>query len=139
MEPIQLNFLLVVWLMFFSMFSGLAISIACVGLFGLSAYTTSLRTKEIGVRKVHGASVTGVTILLSKEFTKLVLVAFVLAAPVGWWMMNNWLQSFAYRITLGAGSFLLAGGAALTIAWLTVSYQSIKAARADPIRSLKSE
>jgi putative ABC transport system permease protein len=123
----------------FSVFSGLAIIIACVGLFGLSAYTASLRTKEIGVRKVLGASVTGVTVLLSKDFTKLVIIAYVLAVPVSWWMMNNWLQSFAYRITPGVGSFLLAGGAALTIAWLTVSYQSIKAARVNPVKSLRSE
>lgn len=123
----------------FSVFSGLAIIIACVGLFGLSAYTASLRTKEIGVRKVLGASVAGVTVLLSKDFTKLVLVAFVLAVPVSWWMMNNWLQSFAYRITPGVGSFLLAGGAALGIAWLTVSYQSVKAAMVNPVKSLRSE
>jgi putative ABC transport system permease protein len=123
----------------FSVFSGLAIVIACVGLFGLSAYTASLRTKEIGVRKVLGASVTGVTVLLSKDFTKLVIIAFVLAVPVSWWLMNNWLQSFAYRITPGVGSFLLAGGAALTIAWFTVSYQSIKAAMVNPVTSLRSE
>jgi putative ABC transport system permease protein len=110
-----------------------------VGLFGLSAYTASLRTKEIGVRKVLGASVAGVTVLLSKDFTKLVLIAFVIATPVSWWLMNNWLQSFAYRITPGAGSFLLAGVAALTIAWLTVSYQSIKAAMVNPVKSLRSE
>jgi putative ABC transport system permease protein len=123
----------------FSVFSGLAIIIACVGLFGLSAYTASLRTKEIGVRKVLGASVAGVTVLLSKDFTKLVLIAFVLAVPVSWWLMNNWLQSFAYRITPGAGSYLLAGLAALSIAWLTVSYQSIKAAMVNPVKSLRSE
>jgi putative ABC transport system permease protein len=123
----------------FSVFSGLAIVIACVGLFGLSAYTASLRTKEIGVRKVLGASVSGVTLLLSKDFTKLVLVAFVLAVPLSWWMMNNWLQSFAYRISLGAGSFVLAGSIALGIAWLTVSYQSIKAALVNPVQSLRSE
>jgi putative ABC transport system permease protein len=123
----------------FSVFSALAIIIACVGLFGLSAYTASLRTKEIGVRKVLGASVTGITLLLSKEFTKLVFVAFVLAAPIAWWAMNNWLQSFAYRITPGVGSFLFAGLAALSIAWLTVSYQSIKAAMVNPVKSLRSE
>ena len=123
----------------FYLFSGLAIIIACVGLFGLSAYTASLRTKEIGVRKVLGASVAGVTVLLSKDFTKLVLIAFVLATPISWWIMNNWLEGFAYRITPGAGSFLLAGGAALAIAWLTVSYQSVKAAMVNPVKSLRSE
>ena len=123
----------------FSVFSALAIIIACVGLFGLSAYTASLRTKEIGVRKVLGASVMGVTILLSKEFTKLVLIAFVLAVPLAWWMMDKWLTSFAYRISIGVGSFLLAGVAALGIAWLTVSYQSIKAALVNPVKSLRGE
>lgn len=123
----------------FSVFSALAIIIACVGLFGLSAYTTSLRTKEIGVRKVLGASVVGVTFLLSKDFTKLVLVAFMLAVPVSWWLMNNWLQDFAYRIALNAQPFILAGVIALGIAWLTVSYQSIKAALVNPVKSLRSE
>ncbi len=123
----------------FSVFSGLAIIIACVGLFGLSAYTASLRTKEIGIRKVLGASVSGVLVLLSKDFTKLVLIAFVLATPLAWWMMSTWLGSFAYRIEMGVGSFLLAGSTALLIAWLTVSYQSIKAAIANPVKSLKSE
>jgi putative ABC transport system permease protein len=123
----------------FSVFSGLAIIIACVGLFGLSAYTASLRTKEIGVRKVMGASVAGVTILLSKDFTKLVAVAFVLAVPLSWWMMNNWLQAFAYRISLGATAFVMAGLISLGIAWVTVSYQSIKAALVNPVKSLRSE
>jgi putative ABC transport system permease protein len=123
----------------FTVFSSLAIIIACVGLFGLSAYTASRRTKEIGIRKVLGASVGGVVVLLSKDFTKLVLVAFVLAAPLAWWMMSEWLDSFAYRIALGVGSFVLAGVAALAIAWLTVSYQSIKAAVVNPVLSLRSE
>ena len=123
----------------FTVFSSLAIIIACVGLFGLSAYTASRRTKEIGIRKVLGATVGGVVVLLSKDFTKLVLLAFVLATPLAWWMMDQWLNSFAYRIPLGAGSFALAGLAALSIAWLTVSYQSVKAAMVNPVRSLKSE
>jgi putative ABC transport system permease protein len=123
----------------FSVFSGLAIIIACVGLFGLSAYTASLRTKEIGIRKVMGASVTGVLILLSKDFTKLVLIAFVLASPLAWWMMSEWLGSFAYRIELGAGAFIVAGAIALLIAWLTVSYQSIKAAIVNPVKSLRNQ
>ncbi len=123
----------------FQVFSGLAIIIACVGLFGLSAYTASLRTKEIGIRKVLGASVSGVVLLLSKEFTKLVLLAFLLAAPVAWWMMDQWLHGFAYRIGLGLSSFVLAGGVSLLIAWLTISFQSLKAAMLDPVKSLKSE
>jgi putative ABC transport system permease protein len=123
----------------FTVFSGLAIIIACVGLFGLSAYTASLRTKEIGVRKVLGSTVGDVVILLSKDFTKLVLIAFVLAVPLGWWMMDQWLSNFAYRIDLSLMSFLLAGILALLIALITVSYQSIKAAMVNPIKSLKSE
>jgi len=123
----------------FAVFSGLAIAIACVGLFGLSAYTASLRTKEIGIRKVLGSSVSGVVILLSKDFTKLVLIAFVLAVPLSWWMMDTWLKGFAYRVDLGINSFIVAGVLALAIAWLTVSYQSIKAAIVNPVKSLKSE
>jgi len=123
----------------FAVFSGLAIAIACVGLFGLSAYTASLRTKEIGIRKVLGSSVSGVVILLSKDFTKLVLIAFVLAVPLSWWMMDTWLKGFAYRVDLGINSFIVAGILALAIAWLTVSYQSIKAAIVNPVKSLKSE
>lgn len=123
----------------FAVFSGLAIIIACVGLFGLSAYTASLRTKEIGIRKVLGSSVGNVVVLLSKDFTKLVLIAFFLAVPLSWWMMDTWLKGFAYRIDLGANSFIIAGVLALGIAWLTVSYQSIKAAIVNPVKSLKSE
>jgi putative ABC transport system permease protein len=123
----------------FAVFSGLAIIIACVGLFGLSAYTASLRKKEIGIRKVLGASVGGVVTLLSKEFTKLVIIAFIIATPISWWMMSTWLQGFAYRTSLGVGVFILAGLVALLIAWLTVSYQSIKAAIANPVKSLRSE
>jgi putative ABC transport system permease protein len=123
----------------FAVFSGLAIIIACVGLFGLSAYTASLRTKEIGIRKVLGSSVQEVVILLSKDFTRLVLVAFVLSVPLAWWMMDSWLKGFAYRIDLGLASFVIAGILALSIALLTVSYQSIKAAMLNPANSLKQE
>jgi len=123
----------------FAVFSSLAIIIACVGLFGLSAYTASLRTKEIGIRKVLGSSVGGVVVLLSKDFTRLVLIAFAFAVPLSWWMMDAWLKGFAYRITLGVDPFVVAGIFALGIAWFTVSYQSIKAAIVNPVRSLKSE
>ncbi len=123
----------------FTVFSGLAIFIACVGLFGLAAYTASLRTKEIGVRKVLGASVTGVVLLLSRDFTKLILVAFALAVPLGWYLMDQWLASFAYRTTLSPSTFIIAGTLALAISWLTVSYQSIKAAMRNPVKSLRSE
>jgi len=123
----------------FAIFSALAIIIACVGLFGLAAYTAGLRTKEIGIRKVMGASVAGVIVLLSKDFTKLILIAFILAAPFAWYLMDNWLKGFAYRIELGIGVFLLAGLTSLLISWITVSYQSIKAAIVNPVVSLRSD
>lgn len=123
----------------FGAFTAFAIFIACLGLFGLASFITEQRTKEIGVRKVLGASVTGIVVLLSKEFTKLVLVASVVAFPIGYYAMNAWVQNFAYHITIGPGIFLLAGVAALLIAWLTVSYQSIKAAISDPIKALRYE
>ena len=125
--------------MLFTVFSGLAIFIACVGLFGLAAYTASLRTKEIGVRKVLGASVSGVVFLLSRDFTKLILLAFALAVPLGWYLMDQWLAGFAYRTTLSPITFVIAGALALGISWLTVSYQSIKAAMRNPVKSLRSE
>ena len=124
----------------FAIFSGLAILVACIGLFALSAYITSLRTKEIGVRKVLGASVGGVVLLLSQDFTKLILISFGLAIPVSWYMMENWwLQGFAYRISIDVWIFLIAGGSALLIAWVTVSFQSLKAALRNPVKSLRSE
>lgn len=123
----------------FAIFSGLAIIIACVGLFGLAAYTATLRTKEIGIRKVMGASVGSVVFLLSKDFTKLILIAFVFAVPLSWYIMENWLQGFAYRINIGVGVFLLAGLITVVISWITVSYQSIKAAIVNPIKSLRTE
>lgn len=124
----------------FAVFSGLAIFVACIGLFALSAYITRLRSKEIGVRKVLGASVSGVVILLSKDFTKMILISFVLAVPAAWYVMENWwLQNFAYRINISAWIILVSGFAALCIAWLTVSYQSIKAAMKNPVYSLRSE
>jgi putative ABC transport system permease protein len=123
----------------FSVFSGLAIIIACVGLFGLSAFTAGQRTKEIGIRKVLGASVPGVVMLLSKDFAKLVGVALILAVPGTWYLMDSWLSGFAYRINVGVDTFLIAGFAAIAIAMLTVSYQSIKAAVVNPVNSLRRE
>ena len=121
----------------YSGFTILAILIACLGLFGLASFVTALRTKEIGVRKVMGASVPSIVILLSKEFTALVLVACAVGFPIAWYAMNQWLQDFAYATTIGWGVFVGAGVSALVIAWLTVSYQSIRAATADPVKSLK--
>jgi putative ABC transport system permease protein len=117
----------------------LAIIIACLGLFGLAAFVIEQRTKEIGIRKVLGASVSGITTLLSKDFLKLVLVAVVIASPVAWWVMNKWLEDFTYRINIGIWIFIAAGVVALLIALLTVSFQAIKAAIANPVKSLRTE
>ena len=123
----------------FQIFSGLAILIACLGLFGLAAFTTQQRTKEIGIRKILGASVSGIIYLLSKDFLKLVIIANIIAWPIAYYAMNQWLQGFAYRINLGIGTFILSGLIALLIAILTVSYQAIKAARANPVEALRYE
>jgi putative ABC transport system permease protein len=122
-----------------TLFSGLAIFIACLGLFGLAAFTADQRTKEIGVRKVLGASVTGITQLLSKDFLKLVLIAFVIAVPVAYWLMQKWLLDFAFRTEMDWWVFAFAGIAAVLIALITVSFQAIKAAIANPVKSLRSE
>ena len=122
-----------------NIFAALTILVACLGLFGLAIYTAEQRTKEIGIRKVLGASVTQVTKMLSKDFLKLVLVACIIAFPISWWAMNKWLQSFAYRIDISWWIFLLAGVATILIAVLTVSSQAIKAAMANPVESLRSE
>ncbi len=123
----------------FSVFAGLAILIACLGLFGLAAFAAAQRTKEIGVRKVLGASVAGIVALLSKEFVKLVLLANLIAWPLAYFAMNNWLRDFAYRIELGWWMFALSGGVALLIALLTVSTQAIKAALTNPVEALRYE
>ncbi|MBN3583174.1 ABC transporter permease [Algoriphagus aestuarii] len=120
-------------------FSILAILIACIGLFGLAAYTAFLRTKEIGVRKVLGASVGNIVLLLSLNFAKLVAIAFLFAVPIAWFAMDGWLDSFAFKIDLGIYVFLVAGILTLVIALLTVSYQAISAAIVNPVKSLKSE
>ncbi|MBC3785948.1 ABC transporter permease [Spirosoma utsteinense] len=123
----------------FSVFTGFALFIACLGLFGLAAFTAEQRTKEIGVRKVLGASVASIVTLLSKDFIKLVLLALVIASPISWWAMNKWLQDFAYKIDIAWWVFALAGGLTIGIALLTVSFQSIKAALMNPVKSLRSE
>ena len=125
--------------MLFRLFAALAIFIACLGLFGLVTFTAEQRTKEIGIRKVLGASVTGLVHMISKDFTKLVLLALLIAIPVAYWAMNQWLANFAYRINIGIGTFVVAGLISLAIAWLTVSYQSIRAALANPVESLRNE
>ncbi|OOG76386.1 ABC transporter permease [Algoriphagus sp. A40] len=120
-------------------FSVLAIVIACIGLFGLAAYTAYQKTKEIGVRKVLGASTSGLVWMLTTNFSKLVIVAFVIGAPISYWAMEQWLQSFAYQTELNPLIFLIAGLVTLAIALLTVSYQAFIAARTNPVKSLKSE
>jgi putative ABC transport system permease protein len=123
----------------FSIFSGLAIFIASLGLFALAAFTSEQRTKEIGIRKAMGATVFSLTVLLSKEFTKLVLIAFIPAAVGGWYVSNEWLQSFTYRVPVDPIILVASGLGAIVVAWLTVSYQSIKAARSNPVESLRYE
>ena len=120
-------------------FAFLAIFISCLGLFGLVTFTAEQKTKEIGIRKVLGASVTGIVRMLSKDFLKLVLIATIIAFPVAWWLMHTWLDDFAYRIDIGWWVFVVAGIAALLIALLTISFQSIKAAIANPVKSLRTE
>lgn len=122
-----------------SMFTFLAIVIACLGLFGLAAFTAEKRSKEIGMRKVLGATVWEIVFLLSRDFSKLVLFSFLIAVPVAYFSMSQWLENFAYKMTIGVGVFLLSGGIAFLIAWFTVAYQSLRAALANPVNSLKEE
>jgi putative ABC transport system permease protein len=121
------------------LFAALAIFISCLGLFGLSAYVAESRTKEIGVRKVLGASTGSIAKLLSVDFIKLVCVSILLATPIAWWAMNKWLADYQYKITIGWGIFFAAGLMAVVIALITVSFQSIKAAVANPVKSLRTE
>ncbi len=123
----------------FTSFAVLAIIIACLGLFALSAFMAEQRSKEIGIRKVLGASVQSITTLLSIDFIKLVLLAILIASPVAWWAMNKWLQDFAYKITISWWMFAAAGLGAILIALITVCFQSVKAALANPVKSLRSE
>jgi len=123
----------------FALSSILAILIACLGLFGLISFMAEQRTKEIGIRKVLGASIPEIVILLSREFTKWIIIAIIIAWPVGLYIMQKWLQNYAYRINLGIWIFILSGIATLTIALLTVGYQAFKAARANPVEALKYE
>jgi putative ABC transport system permease protein len=123
----------------FSIFSLLAIVIACIGLFGLSAYMAELRTKEIGIRKVLGSTASKIVVLLSKDFARLVGLAFVIATPIAYYAMTRWLQNFAFRSPVHVWIFLLAGMSAVIIAQLTISVQALKAANTDPARALRFE
>jgi putative ABC transport system permease protein len=123
----------------FNVFAILSVIVSGLGLFGLSAYAVQKRIKEIGVRKVLGASVTGIVSMLSKDFIKPVAIAAVIAFPTAWWIMNQWLQGFAYRVGINWWIFAVAGIITLVIAFVTISFQTIKAALANPIKSLRTE
>lgn len=118
---------------------GITIFISCMGLFGLGLFTAQKRTKEIGIRKVLGASITDITIMLNRDFVILVLIAFVIAAPISWYFMHQWLQDFAYRTEMSWWVFALAGLSTIVIALLTVSFQALKAAIVNPVESLRTE
>ena len=121
------------------LFAGLTIFISCLGLLGLATYMAETRIKEIGIRKVLGASVQSITALLSKDFLKLVLISFVIASPVAWWLMSNWLAGYSYRVSINWRVFAVAGTASATIALITISFQTIKAAISNPVKSLRTE
>jgi putative ABC transport system permease protein len=123
----------------FNIFAAIAILICCLGLLGLAAYTAQVRTREIGIRKVLGASISGIISLLAKDFITLVLISIVIAVPVAWYAMNKWLQDFAYKTNINWTVFALAGGIAILIAAITISFQSIKAALMNPVKTLRSE
>ena len=121
------------------LFAGFAIFISCLGLFGLSVFTTERRTKEIGIRKVLGSSALGIVYLLSKDFSRMVLMAALIALPVSYWIASRWLENFAYHVDLKWWIFLIAGLGALLIAWLTVGLQTYKTATINPVECLKEE
>ena len=123
----------------FTIFTVLALIIACIGLFGLASYIATQRSKEIGVRKVLGASTKGLVIMLNKDFTKLVMISIIIAAPISLWMMSKWLEQFANKITIGWNIFLIIGGSVLVISWVTVAFHSIKTAMLNPTEILKDE
>jgi putative ABC transport system permease protein len=123
----------------FNYFATIAIFISCLGLLGLAAYTAQVRTREIGLRKVLGASVSSIVGMLVQDFVKLIFIAIVIATPLAWFAMNKWLQAYAYRISIGWWAFVLAGLIAIIIAFITISFQSIKAALTNPVKSLRSE
>jgi putative ABC transport system permease protein len=120
-------------------FTGIAIFIGCLGLFGLAAYAAERRRKEVGIRKVLGASTESVVLLLSKNFIILIVISLCIASPIAWIFMNKWLQDFAYRVNINWWVFAIAAGAAIAIAFITVSFQAIKAAVANPVESLRTE
>jgi len=123
----------------FKLFSSIAIVIGCLGLYGLVAFSAAQRTKEVGIRKVLGASLMNIVSLFAREFIILIAVAFIIAAPIAYFVMHNWLQNFAYQISIGAGIFLIAIITSFFIAAITIAYQALKAAVANPVKSLRTE
>jgi ABC-type antimicrobial peptide transport system permease subunit len=123
----------------FKIFAGIAILISCLGVYGLVSFMVVRRRKEIGIRKILGAPVGNIVILLTKEFTILIVIAFSIAAPLAWWFMQGWLQQYSFRINLGIGFFITTLLISVAIAWLTVGHSTIKAAFANPLRNLRSE
>ena len=123
----------------FTIFSALAVLIACVGLFGLVAYSTIQRSKEISIRKVLGATSRDIILILSRDFLGLVMIASLIAFPLAWWAMHKWLQDFAYRVNISWWIFGQAGSAAILISFATISFQALKAAIANPVKNLRAE
>ncbi|MGH2566008.1 MAG: ABC transporter permease, partial [Ginsengibacter sp.] len=123
----------------YKIFAGIAIFISCIGLYGLVSFMAAQRTKEMGIRKVLGASARNIIYLLSKEFTLLIIIAFVISAPVSYFIMGKWLQNYSYRIPLGASVFILAIAGSIIIAWITVAHRAIKTAVTNPVKSLRTE
>ena len=120
-------------------FAGLAILISCLGLFGLATFNAEIRAKEMSIRKVLGASISSVVYLLSKDFMKLALIAVIIAFPLGWWAMNKWLEGFVYKVEIGPYIFIISFALILVITMVTVGYQAVKAAIANPIQALRTE
>lgn len=123
----------------YKIFSALAIFISCLGLYGLVSFMVTQKTREVGIRKVLGAGVNTILILFSKEFTLLIFMAFIIAIPVAYYFMNEWLNNFAYRTAIGISVFVIAAIISILVAWLAVGYKAIKAALANPVKSLRAD
>ena len=125
--------------MLYKIFAAIAIFLGCLGLYGLASFMAVQRTKEVGIRKVLGASIQNIVYLFTREFAVLIAIAFVIAAPIAWYFMHRWLQDYAFRLPITWWIFLAGGAASLTVALLTISFNAMKAARANPVKSLRSD